>query len=38
MAIGRRAHNCLRSDIAAGAGPIFDDKGLAEPLRQPLTD
>src|SRR2546430_2065250 len=26
------------ADSGARAGPIFDDEGLAKPLRQPLTD
>ena len=38
VAVGRRAHDRLGGDIAAGARPVLDDELLAEPLRQPLTD
>ena len=37
VAVGGRAHDRLGADIAACAGPVFDDEGLAEPLRQPLA-
>src|SRR5207237_8611652 len=37
IAVGRRTHDRLGADIAAGAWPVLDDKWLAEPLRQPLT-
>jgi hypothetical protein len=26
------------ADVAAGAGPVLDDEGLPQPLRQPLPD
>ena len=35
---GRRPNDDFSADIAAGAGPIFDDELLSEPLRQRLTD
>ena len=38
VAVGRRAHDRFGADIAAAARPVVDDDGLAEPLRQPLTD
>src|SRR3954454_2153892 len=38
VAVGRRVHDRLGGDVAAGAQPVFDDEWLAEPLRQPLTD
>ena len=37
VAVGRRAHHRLGADIAAGAGLIFDDEGLAEPLGEELA-
>ena len=37
MAVRGRAHDRLGADVAAGARPVLDDEGLAEPLRQPLT-
>jgi len=37
MAVRRRAHDRLRADRAAGARPVLDDEGLAEPFRQPLS-
>ena len=36
VAVGRRVHDGLGADIAAGARPVLDDELLAEPLRQPL--
>jgi hypothetical protein len=38
--IAVRARPCRRlgADRAAGARPVVNDEGLAEPLRQPLTD
>ena len=33
-----RSHDDLGADIAAGAGPVFDDELLAEPLRQRLSN
>src|SRR5262245_4482966 len=38
IAIWRRPHDGLGSNIATAAWPIFDDEWLAEPLRQPLAD
>src|SRR5215468_6536210 len=37
MAVGRRAHHGLGCDVGAGPWPVFYDKWLAEPLREPLT-
>ena len=37
MAIGGRSRNRLGSDTPAGTRPVFDDDGLPEALRQPLT-
>src|SRR5262245_64373162 len=37
VAVRRRAHDCFGPDIAATARPVVDDKWLAEPFRQPLT-
>ena len=36
VAVGRRIHHRLRSDVSAGAGPVLDDELLAEPFGQPL--
>src|SRR5882672_10927530 len=33
-----RTHDRLSAQIAASAAPILDDKWLAEPFREPLTD
>src|SRR5262249_60791833 len=38
MAVRGSPHRRLGSDCAASAGTIVDYKGLAEPLRQPLSD
>src|SRR6516225_6603047 len=38
IAVGSRAHDCFGADIAAGAGTIFNDELLTQPLRQPLPD
>ena len=38
IAVRGRAHDDLRCDIAARAGPVLDDELLPEALRQPLTD
>jgi hypothetical protein len=35
IAIGGRTYDRLGGDIATRAGPVVDDKRLAEPLRQP---
>src|SRR2546429_4598188 len=32
-----RSHDCFRSNVSAGAGPILNDKLLAESIRQPLS-
>src|SRR5262249_39148206 len=37
VAIGGRLHDGLRANIVAAARPVFDNKRLAETLRQPLT-
>jgi hypothetical protein len=37
IAIWSRFHDRLGADIAAGSGPVVDDKLLAEPLRKPLS-
>jgi hypothetical protein len=37
IAVGRRTHDRLGTDIAGGAGPVLDDELLTEPLRQPRT-
>ena len=29
MVVGRRAHDHLGANVAAGAGPVLDDEGLA---------
>ena len=38
VAVGRRAHDRLGGDIAAGTRPVLDDEWLAKPFRQPLAD
>jgi len=38
VAIGRRTRDRLQGEIAAAAGAVFDDDGLAEPLRQRLSN
>jgi hypothetical protein len=38
IAVGSRLHHGLGTNIPTGAGPIFDDEGLAEPLREPLGE
>jgi hypothetical protein len=38
MAIRRSMRDHLGGDVGAGAGPILDDEGLPQTLRQPLTD
>ena len=38
VAVRRRIHDHLRTNIAAGSRPVLDDKLLAETLRQPLAD
>jgi hypothetical protein len=38
ISVGWRAHDRLGGDIAAGSRTVFDDEGLAEVLRQLLTD
>ena len=38
VAVRRRVHDRLGTDVAAGARPVVDDELLAESLRQPLTD
>ena len=38
LAIGGGADDHLRTDVTAGARPVLDDKRLAEPIRQALTD
>src|SRR5262249_22259892 len=37
VAIGRRARDRLRGDIAASTPPVLDDEWPAEPFRQPLA-
>src|SRR5712691_1664203 len=37
IAVRGRLDDSLGADIAAGAWPVVDDEGLAEPVRQPLT-
>src|SRR5205085_4145891 len=37
VAVRRCAYDRLGRDIGVGTGPILDDEGLAETLRQPLT-
>src|SRR5262249_38662545 len=37
VAVRGRAHDYLDPDIGAGAGPVLNDEGLSQPLRQPLT-
>ena len=37
VTVWRRPHDHFGGEIVAGAGPIFDDKLLTEPLRQPWT-
>jgi len=34
---GGRVHDCLGSNVAAGARPALDDELLTEPLGQPLA-
>src|SRR3954466_1907272 len=36
IAVRRRAHARLGANVAAGAGPVLDDKLLTEPFGQPL--
>ena len=38
VAIGRRVHDCLGGNIAAGPGSVLDDELLSKVLRQPMTD
>ena len=38
VAVGRRAHDRFGADVAGAAGPVVDDDGLTEPLREPLAD
>src|SRR5262249_37310387 len=38
VAIRGCPHHHFGADVAAGTWPVFDDKLLTEPLRQPLTD
>ena len=38
IAVRGRLHDRLGGDIAAGSRPVLDDKMLAKPLRQPLSD
>src|SRR5262245_49857928 len=38
VAVRRRLHDRLGTDIAAGTRPVLDDELLAEPLGQPMTD
>src|SRR5215472_14412308 len=38
VAVCGRAHDGLGADIAAATRPVVDNKLLAEPLRQPLSD
>ena len=37
VAVGRGVHDRVGGDIGAGAGAVFDNELLAEPLRQPLA-
>src|SRR5438105_1141184 len=37
VAVRSGTHDRFGGDISASARPAFDDDGLAEPLRQPLT-
>src|SRR5215471_1440661 len=37
VTVGRRTHDRFGGDIAAGAWSIFDDDGLTEPFREPLS-
>ena len=37
VAVRRRPHDRLGGDVRARARPAFDDKCLAQPLREPLT-
>jgi hypothetical protein len=36
-AVRARPNNGLGADVAAGAGPVFNDELLTEPVRQPLS-
>jgi len=38
ISVGRRIHDRLRGDVRSSARPVLDDEGLAEPLRQPLSN
>src|SRR5262249_11941349 len=38
IAIGRRTHDRLRSNVAGGTRPVLDDERLPKPLRQRLTN
>jgi hypothetical protein len=38
IAVRGRTHDHLGRQVGAGAGPVLDDDGLAEMLRQPLPD
>src|SRR5262249_688598 len=38
IAVGRRLHDCLGSNIAARTRPVFDDELLTKVVRQPLTE
>src|SRR5215469_4373803 len=38
VAVWRRLHDCLGSDVGAGARPVFDDEWLAEALGELLAD
>ena len=37
IAVGRRTHDRLGSDVSAGARPVLDNELLAKPLGEPLT-
>src|SRR5438552_15967048 len=38
VSVSGRTHDGLRADIVASARPVINDKWLAEPLREPLTE
>src|SRR5262249_16673459 len=38
VAVAGCSHRNLSRDVGGGTGPVFDNKLLAEPFRQPLTD
>jgi hypothetical protein len=38
ISVGGRVDDGLGADVAAGARPVLDDEGLAQPVGKPLTD